>query len=164
MPSLFPCIPLCCHLLHNGSCRSIWKTLRTSLQVSEPHPRHHSSWSAGTLGHSLLPFILGYFFIAGRLCINDVAQKCHITRVCLRPVSLFRSIVILFFILDYFSCPRWYSSLEVDLPFYLYSSEALSFTMVSLTREASSSSSGLLLLVLWHDLHVKFILMIRNIS
>ena len=65
--------------------------------------------------HSLLPFLLVYFFIAGRLCINDVAQQCHITRVCLSPLSFFGSIVILFFILDYFSCPRWSSSFEVDL-------------------------------------------------
>ena len=36
--------------------------------------------------HSLLPFILGYFFIARRLCINDVVQQCHITTLCLRPL------------------------------------------------------------------------------
>ena len=113
--------------------------------------------------HSLLPFLLSYFFIAERLCINDVAQQCHITRVCLRPLAFFGSLIILFFILDYFSSPRWYSSLEVDLPFSLYSSEALSFAMVSLTREALGSSFELLLLVLWNDLQVKFICMIRNI-
>ena len=38
--------------------------------------------------HSLLPFLLVYFFIAGRLCINDVAQHCHITGVCLRPLEV----------------------------------------------------------------------------
>ena len=85
-------------------------------------------------------FLLGYFFIAGRLCINDVAQQCHITTLCLRPLSFFESIIILFLILDYFSCPRWSSSFEVDLPFSLYSSESLSFSMVSLTWEASGSS------------------------
>ena len=37
--------------------------LQTSLQVSILHPRHHSS-SAG---------LLGYFFIVGIFCINDVA-------------------------------------------------------------------------------------------
>ena len=37
--------------------------LWTSLQVSILHPRHHSSWTG----------LLGYFFIAGRFCINDVA-------------------------------------------------------------------------------------------
>ena len=37
--------------------------------------------------YSLLPFLLGYFFIAKRPCINDVAQQCHITRVCLRPLQ-----------------------------------------------------------------------------
>ena len=42
---------LTCILLHFGSCRSIWKILRTSLQVSIPHPRHHSSWNG-----TLLPF------------------------------------------------------------------------------------------------------------
>ena len=62
-----------------------------------PHPRHHSSWTS-----TLLPFILGYFFIARRLCINDVAQQCHITRMCLRPLALFRSLIMLFFILDSF--------------------------------------------------------------
>ena len=97
---IFPCIPRCFHLMHAGSCRSIWKTLRTSLQVSIPHPRHHSSWTG-----TLLPFLLGYFFIAGRLCINDVAQQCHITRLCPRPLFFFGSIVILFFILDDFSFP-----------------------------------------------------------
>ena len=69
--------------MHVVSCRSIWKTLRTSLQVSIPHPRHYSSWTS-----TLLPFLLGYFFIVGRLCINDVAQQCHITRVCLSPLEV----------------------------------------------------------------------------
>ena len=50
--------------------------LRTSLHISILHPRHHSSWTS-------LPFLLGYFFIAGRFCINDVT-----------------SFVILFFILN----------------------------------------------------------------
>ena len=88
MLRILPCIPQCCHLLHAGSCRSIWQTLQTSLQVSIPHPRNHSSWT-GTLH----PFPLGYFFIAGRLYINDVAQQCHIIGVCLRPleVSLYYS-------------------------------------------------------------------------
>ena len=36
--------------------------LWTSLHVSILHPRHHSSWTG----------LLGYFFIAGRFCINDV--------------------------------------------------------------------------------------------
>ena len=49
MLQIFPCIPLCLHLLHVGSCRSIWKTLQNSLQVSKLHPRHHSSLSTGTL-------------------------------------------------------------------------------------------------------------------
>ena len=95
--------------------------------------------------HSLLSFLLGYFFIARRIYINDVTQQCHITGVCLRPLAFFGSLVILFFILDYFLCLRWYSSLEVDLS---YSFGALSFAMVSLTREASGSSSELSLLVL----------------
>ena len=92
------CTPRCFHLLHARFCRSIWKILWTSLQVSILHPRHHSSWTG-----ALLPFLLGYFFIAGRFCINDVAQQCHITAPCLRPLSFFESIVILFFILYYFS-------------------------------------------------------------
>ena len=45
----------------------------TSLQVSILHPRHHSSWTG-----ILLPFLPDYFFIARRICINDVAQQCHI--------------------------------------------------------------------------------------
>ena len=65
---------------------------------SIPHPRHHSSWTG-----TLLPFLLGYFFIAGRLCISDVTQQCHIIALCLIPLSFFESIVILFFILYYFS-------------------------------------------------------------
>ena len=28
---ILPCIPRCFHILHVGSCRSIWKTLQTSL-------------------------------------------------------------------------------------------------------------------------------------
>ena len=52
--------------------------LRTSLHVSILHSRHHSSWTG-------LPFILGYFFMDGRFCINDVA-----------------AFVILFFILGLF--------------------------------------------------------------
>ena len=133
--------------------------LRTSLQVLILYPRHYSSWTG-----TLLPFLLGYFFIVGRICINDVTQQCHITRVCLRNLNFIRSLFILFFILDYFSCPRWYSSLEVDLPFTLYSSKSLSFAMVSLNWEASGSSYKLSLLVLWNDLQVNFSCMIRNIS
>ena len=79
---ILPCITWYFHLLHVGSCRSIWKILRTSLQVSILHPRHHSSWAG-----ILLPFLLGYF-IAGRLYINDVAQQCHITALCLRPLKV----------------------------------------------------------------------------
>ena len=114
--------------------------------------------------HSLLPFLLVYFFMDGRICINDVTQQCHVTRVCMRPLSLFGSIIILFFILDYFLCPRWSSYLEVDLPFSLYSSKAISFAKMSLTREALGSSSELSILVLWNDLKVKFSCMIRHIS
>ena len=55
--------------------------LRTPLHVSILHPRHHSSWTG-------LPFLLGYFFIAGRFCNNDVAQQCHITALCLRPLEV----------------------------------------------------------------------------
>ena len=69
----------------------------TSLQVSIPHLRHHYFWTT-----TLLLFILGYFFIAGSFCNNDVAQQCHITALCLRPLSFFEGIVILFFILYYF--------------------------------------------------------------
>ena len=78
---IFPCLPRCFNLLHDGSCISIWKILWTSLQVSMPHPKHHSSWTS-----TLLPFLLGFFFIAGRFCINDVAQQCYINALCLRSL------------------------------------------------------------------------------
>ena len=91
--------------------------------------------------HSLLPFLLGYFFIDGRICINDFTQLFHITGVCSRPLTFFGSLSILFFILDDFSCPRWSSSLEVDLLFSLYYSKAISSTMTSLTHGALGSSS-----------------------
>ena len=74
---IFACIPWCFHLLHAGSSRSIWNILQTSLQVSIPHSRHHS-WTG-----TLLPFLLGYFSIAGRFCINDVTQQCYINALCL---------------------------------------------------------------------------------
>ena len=78
---ILPCIPRCCHILQVGSCRSIWKILRTSLQVLMLHSRHHSSWAS-----TLLPFLLGFLFIAGRFFINDVTQLCYITALCLRSL------------------------------------------------------------------------------
>ena len=114
--------------------------------------------------HSLLPFILVHFFINRRICINDVTQQCHITGVCLRPLTFFGSSIILFFILDDLLCPRWSSFLEVDLPFSLSYFESLSFITVSRIRGASRSSFELSLLVLWNGLQVKFSSMIRNIS
>ena len=54
---IFPCIPWCFHLLHDG-------TVNFS-SVSILHPRNHSSWTG-------LPFLLSYFFFSGRFCINDV--------------------------------------------------------------------------------------------
>ena len=75
---IFPCIPWCFHLLHVGFCRSTWKTLWTSLQVSILHPRHHSSWTS-----TLLPFLLGYFFIAWKAlhqwCHSTVSHNCTIS-------------------------------------------------------------------------------------
>ena len=71
-------------------------TICWNLQIL--HPRHHSSWTG-----TLLPFILGYFFIDGRICINYVTQQCHITVLFLRPLSFFEIIFILFLILYYFS-------------------------------------------------------------
>ena len=95
--------------------------------------------------HSLLPFLLSCFFIDERICINDVTQQSHITGVYLRHLTLFRSPVILFFILDDLLCPRWSSSLKVNLPLsviwsYHDSSETLYFIMVSLSLGASCSS------------------------
>ena len=65
-----------CFVSHDVSIYCMME-LWTSLDVSILHPRHHSSWTG-------LPFLLGYFFMAGRLCINYVA-----------------AFVILFFILNY---------------------------------------------------------------
>ena len=141
--------------IHEPCFASLDVSICCILDLVYPHGRHYElpfrSWNRildiipfnqlVLFDHSLLPFLLGYFFIAGRLYINNVAQQCHITRVCLRPLAFFGSLVILFFILDDSSCPRWSSSLEVDLPFSLYSSEFLYFAMVSLTREPSCSSS-----------------------
>ena len=114
--------------------------------------------------HSLLPFLLGYFFIAGRICINYVSQQCHITGVFFRPLTFFGSLVILFFILDDLLCPRWCSFLKVDLPFSLYLLKLFSSAMVSLARATSYSSSELSSLVPQNDLQVKFNCMIRSIS
>ena len=50
--------------------------LWTSLYILILHPRHHSFWTG-------FPFLLGYFFMAGRFCINDVVVfiilflNCH---------------------------------------------------------------------------------------
>ena len=110
---ILPCIPWYCHILHAISYISIWRTLQTSLQVSILHPRHHSSWTG-----TLLPFLLGYFFIAGRLCINDVSQQCHITALCLGPLSFFESIVMLFFILyDFSNCCHFFFGTSLILIF-----------------------------------------------
>ena len=84
-------------------------TIYCMLDILYPYGRHYGIpldiilLELVLIDHSLLPFLLVYFFIGGRLCINDVAQQCHITRVCLRPLALFRSLSILFFILDYSS-------------------------------------------------------------
>ena len=50
-------IPGCFHLLHDG-------TMNFSSGLNTM-PWHHSSWTG-------LPFLLSYFFMAGRFCINDV--------------------------------------------------------------------------------------------
>ena len=53
------CIPWCFHLLHDG-------TMNFSPGL-DTTPWHNSSWTS-------LPFILSYFFMAGRFCINDVTE------------------------------------------------------------------------------------------
>ena len=126
---ILPCIPRCFHLLHVWSCRSIWKTLQTSLQVLILHPRHHSSWIG-----ILLPFLLGYFFKARRLCINDVTQQCHITIVSMRSLlflkvsSYYSSSCILSWIVitcssewvsSFFSC-RWLYAIFPTSQMHLY--------------------------------------------
>ena len=87
------------------------------LDLVDPHGRHYRlSFRSRNRILDIIPHDqLGYFFIAGRICINDVTQQCHITRVYLKPLTFVGSFVILFFILNYLSCPRWSSLLEVDL-------------------------------------------------
>ena len=111
MLRIVPCIPWRFHLLHVGSCRSIWKTLKTSIQVSILHPRHRSSWTG------ILPFLLGFFFIAGRLCINDVAKKGHTIGV-------------------------WGLFLSLKVSSYYSSSWILSWTVVTCSLEQVSSFFG----------------------
>ena len=53
-----------CFVSHDVSIYCMME-LRTSLYVSILHPRNHSYWTS-------LPFLLGYFFMPGRFCINDV--------------------------------------------------------------------------------------------
>ena len=57
MLQILLCIPRCFHLLHDGI-MNFSSGLDTVLW-------HHSSWTG-------LPFLLSYFFMAGRFCINDV--------------------------------------------------------------------------------------------
>ena len=96
----------CCLLSHDVS-------IYCMLDLAHPYGRYYRlpfrSWyrildiillELVLFDHSLLPCLLVYLFIAGRLYINDVAQQCHITRLSLRPLYFFESIVILFFILD----------------------------------------------------------------
>ena len=54
-----------CLVSHDVSIYCMMELL-TFLHVSKLHPRHHSSWIG-------LTFLLGYFFMAGRFYINDVA-------------------------------------------------------------------------------------------
>ena len=86
------------------------------MELANTVSRHHSSWTG-----TLLPFLIGYFSIAGRICINDVTQQCHITWVCLRPLEV-SSYYLLFWIISwtaiscsseqissFFSCRRLYT-------------------------------------------------------
>ena len=144
--------------------------------------------------HSLLPFLLGYLFIVGRIYINDVTQQCPITRVYLRPLTFIGSLIILFFILNYLSYPRWSSYLKVDLPLSMAWSYhdsyiilnlfllswcifpwelqvPLHFVGLNLLDESSSlflwNKSHPSFLVgdyMWYFLQVKFSCMLRNIS
>ena len=78
----------------------------------------------GTISYTSFPMINCYSLIIassidGRACINYVNQLSHTTRVYLRPLTLVGSPIIILFILNYISCPIWYSSLMVDLPLSL---------------------------------------------
>ena len=73
-----------------------------------------------TISYTSFPMINCYSliiasFIARNVSINDVTQLEWVRGLLL----WFGSPVILFFILNYLSCPRWSSSLEVDLLFSL---------------------------------------------
>ena len=129
--AFFPWEASCYEYCMLDLCRSISKRLWTSLQVSMLHPRHHSSWTS-----TLLPFLLGYFFIAGRLCINDVTQQCHITTLCLRPIlslkvlsyyssSWILSWTVITFSLEqvssFFSCRRLYRTFPITCKLVVYS-------------------------------------------
>ena len=83
---ILPCIPRHCCLLHAGSCRSIWKTLRCSLQVSIPHPRNHSSswlllhswkviyqWCRSTVSHNC-------WKVMHQWCRSTVSHNCIVSQ------------------------------------------------------------------------------------
>ena len=91
---IFPFIPWCCHLLHVGYCRSIWKTLQTFLQVSILHPRHQSSWKlySPSLSSCLL---LHSWNVLHQWCRTTMSHNCIVYETSW-------SLIILFFILDYF--------------------------------------------------------------
>ena len=81
----------------------------TTCWILQIHMEDTTEFSSGLDTASQTSVFLNWYspslssWLLGRLCINDVAQKCHITALCLRPLSFFESIVIFFFILDYFS-------------------------------------------------------------
>ena len=95
---------------HEPWCVSLDATICGILDLVYPHGRHYRllfrSWNRILyiiphdqlvfFDHSLLPFLLGYFFIAGRICINDVTQQCHVAR-------LYMSLLLLLEVLSYFS-------------------------------------------------------------
>ena len=127
------------------------------------------NWYSLIIASSISPWLLLHSW---RVCINDVTQLCHITRVYSRPLTLVGSLVIIFFILNYLLCPRWSSYLEVDLPFSLGHIMILIFFWiyffhhVSLTMGASGSSSCILFigmnlepssLVLWNKSRSSFL-------
>ena len=79
--------------------------------------------------------------IAGRVCTNDVAQLCHSTRVCLRPLTLVWKSHHTFIHLELFLVPKMVFISRGGSTSLLYSSEALFFVMVSMTLGDSSSYS-----------------------
>ena len=106
-----------CFVSHGVSIYCLME-LWTSLHVSILHPRHHYYWTS-------LPYILGYFFIARRFCINDVTAfvilffilKCY---HLLFGTSLHSSLLVGYYVCDLSYKSNAFIWLETFHKEYLY--------------------------------------------